>query len=57
LEAENWTVAVLGKNLSDEDVIEFSGEEPLSGPFLAAPAYYGYMHPPRTIAAQFDYRF
>jgi outer membrane receptor protein involved in Fe transport len=33
LEAENWTVAVLGKNLSDEDV------------------------PPRTIAAQFDYRF
>jgi outer membrane receptor protein involved in Fe transport len=57
LEGEKWTFAVLGKNLSDETVIEFSGEVPLSGSFLAAPAYYGYLHPPRTIAAQFDYRF
>jgi outer membrane receptor protein involved in Fe transport len=57
LEGERWTFAVLGKNLTDEEVIEFSGEVPLSGEFLAAPAYYGYLQPPRTIAAQFDYRF
>lgn len=61
LEGERWTFAVLGKNLSDEDVLEFSGIIPLSGPGstggLGAPAYYGYMHPPRTISAQFDYRF
>ncbi|MDH3349985.1 MAG: TonB-dependent receptor [Gammaproteobacteria bacterium] len=57
LEADNWTFAVLGKNLSDEDVLEFSGIEALSGSFWAAPVYYGYLQPPRTISAQFDYRF
>ena len=57
LEGERWTFAVLGKNLSDEDVLEFSGIVPLSGSDLFAPAYYGYLQPPRTIAAQFDYRF
>jgi outer membrane receptor protein involved in Fe transport len=57
LEGERWTFAVLGKNLSDEDVLEFSGIIPLSGSDLFAPTYYGYLQPPRTIAAQFDYRF
>ena len=57
LEGEHWTFAILGKNLTDEDVIEFSSEVPLSGSDLLAPAYYGYRHPPRTIAAQFDYSF
>ena len=57
LEGERWTFAVLGKNLSDEDVLEFSGEVPLSGEFLAASTYYGYLQPPRTVSAQFDYRF
>jgi len=57
LESDNWTFAVLGRNLSDEDVLEFSGIEALTGTFFAAPAYYGYMQPPRTISAQFDYRF
>jgi len=46
LEGEQWTFAILGKNLTDEDVIEFSSEVPLSGSDLLAPAYYGYLHPP-----------
>jgi outer membrane receptor protein involved in Fe transport len=57
LEGEAWTFAILGKNLTDEDVIEFSSEVPLSGSDLLAPTYYGYLHPPRTIAAQFEYNF
>ena len=57
LEGERWTLAVLGKNLGDEDVIEFSGIEALTGSLYAAPTYYGYLQPPRTISAQFDYRF
>jgi outer membrane receptor protein involved in Fe transport len=57
LEGERWTLAVLGKNLTDEDVIEFSGIEALTGSFFAAPTYYGYLQPPRTIAAQLDLRF
>ncbi len=57
IEGESWTFSILGKNLTDEDVIEFSSEVPLSGSDLLAPAYYGYLHPPRTIAAQFDFSF
>ena len=57
LESDNWTFAVLGKNLSDEEVIEFSSVVPLSGSSLSAPAYSGFLQPPRTIAAQFEYRF
>ncbi len=57
LEGERWTFSILGKNLTDEDVIEFSSEVPLSGSDLMAPAYYGYLHPPRTISAQLDFRF
>jgi outer membrane receptor protein involved in Fe transport len=57
LEGESWTFSVLGKNLSDEDVIEFSSEVPLSGSTLLAPAYMGFLHPPRTIAVQLDYSF
>jgi outer membrane receptor protein involved in Fe transport len=57
LEGERWTFAVLGKNLSDEDVLEFSGALALAGPDLLAPTYYGYLQPPRTVSAQFDYRF
>ena len=57
LEGERWTLAVLGKNLSDEDVLEFSSPLPIAGPDLFASTYYGYLQPPRTISAQFDYRF
>ena len=57
LEGERWTFAVLGKNLSDEDVLEFSSPLPIAGPDLFASTYYGYLQPPRTIAAQFEYRF
>jgi len=57
LESDNWTFAVLGKNLSDEQVIEFSSVVPLSGSSLSAPAYAGFLQPPRTIAVQFAYRF
>ena len=57
LESESWTLAVLGKNLTDEDVIEFSSTVPLSGSGLSAPAYSGFLQPPRTVAVQFEYRF
>ncbi|MCO4811416.1 MAG: TonB-dependent receptor [Gammaproteobacteria bacterium] len=57
LESESWALAVLGKNLSDEDVIEFSSVVPLSGSSLSAPAFAGFLQPPRTVAVQFEYRF
>jgi iron complex outermembrane receptor protein len=57
VEADNWAIALLAKNLTDEDVIEFATTVPNSGVYFGAPAYSGFMKPPRTIALQFDYRF
>jgi iron complex outermembrane receptor protein len=56
LEADNWTLAVLGKNLTDEDVTVFATDTPLSGA-LGTPSYTTYMERPRTIAIQATYRF
>jgi outer membrane receptor protein involved in Fe transport len=57
LQSESWTLALLGKNLTDEEVIEFSSVVPLSGSTLRAPAYSGFLQPPRSIAVQFEYRY
>ena len=57
LESDSWSLALLGKNLSDEDVIEFSSTVSLTGSVLSAPAYSGFLQPPRTVAVQFEYRF
>ncbi|MEP5765884.1 MAG: TonB-dependent receptor [Halieaceae bacterium] len=56
LETASWTLAVVGKNLTDEDINTFSVDTPLSGS-LGAPAYSGYMARPRTVAIQAAYRF
>ena len=56
LEAETWTLALVGKNLTDEDINTFASDTPLSGT-LKAPSYTGYMERPRTVAVQATYRF
>jgi len=63
LETGNWTLALVGKNLTDEDTYSYITETPLSGAltkaFLGAnyASYTGYQEPPRTIAVQALYRF
>ena len=56
LETENWTLALIGKNLTDEDIASFASDTPLSGT-LGTPSYTTYMERPRTIAIQAMYRF
>ena len=56
LEADSWSVAVVGKNLTDETVASFITDTPLSNT-VGAPAYTGYMDRPRTIALQATYKF
>lgn len=57
LESDHWVVAVLGKNLSDEDVYEFGTTVPNSAVYFGAPAYAAFMKPPRTVALQVEYSF
>jgi iron complex outermembrane recepter protein len=57
LEAEQWTLALVGKNLTDRDTLTYTNTAPLSASTFMTPAYYGFVERPRTIALQADYRY
>jgi len=56
VENDNWAIALVGKNLTDELISSFATDTPLSGT-LSAPAYTTYFQRPRTIAVQLRYLF
>ena len=56
LEADNWSPSLIRKNLTDEDILSFVTDTPLSAT-LGSPSYTGYMERQRTIAVQALYRF
>ena len=56
LEGESGSLAMVGKNLTDEDIASYSGSTPLSGA-LGTPSYTTYWERPRTITVQAMYRF
>jgi iron complex outermembrane receptor protein len=51
-----WEVAVLGRNLTDEDIISYSNPVPLSGTF-GANSHYAFIQRPRSVALQGSFRF
>jgi len=57
LEAEQWTLALLGKNLTDKDTYNYGIETPLTKLLTGAAAYNGFQEAPRTVALQANYRF
>jgi len=52
-----WQISVLGKNLSDEKILTFGGDAPLSGTSFFAKSNYAFYNPGRTIALQGLVRF
>ena len=52
-----WQLALVGRNLTDEEVVSYSGDVPLSGSIFAARSYYGFVDPPRTLAVEGTLRF
>ena len=57
LEAENWSIALFGKNLTDEKVITYAGNAPLSGSSFGTNTFYGFIDRPATIGLQVQYDF
>lgn len=49
-----WEVALVGRNLTDEEIMTFANDVPLSGP---VPAYFAYVERPATVAVQARYSF
>jgi len=52
-----WDVALLGQNLTDEQIVLFGGDAPLSGSTFGAIAKYNFMARGRTFAIQFSKKF
>lgn len=58
LESDRWSILLIGRNLTDEDITSYISEVTLSGgnPFYA-PSYAGFYERPQTVALQFNYWF
>lgn len=57
LMSNNWEVALLGKNLLDEDVLSYSGNAPMSETFFGSRTFYSFVQRPRTVALEATLRF
>jgi len=57
LDAETWTIALTGKNLTNEDIITYAGNAPLSGSTFGASTYYAFLKPQRSWGIEAIYRF
>lgn len=57
LEGDQWTLALLGKNLLDEEVIAYSANMPLSETLLRTNTYYSFLRRPMTVALEGTFRF
>ncbi len=52
-----WEVALVGKNLTDEDVISYSNDTPLANSTFKSIGHYGFVERPRSVAVQASYRW
>ncbi|WP_390614441.1 TonB-dependent receptor [Maricurvus nonylphenolicus] len=58
LESEQWMVALVGKNLTDNDSYSYGYSAPLSGSsFIGAPSFIGHQVRPRSYTIQVKYNF
>lgn len=52
-----WEVALLAKNIFDEEIITYANDVPLSTSQFGSSTYYGFVERPRSVALQFRYQF
>ncbi len=54
---QQWEIAVVGRNLTDETVVSYSGDTPLARNLFGARSYYGFVDMPRGVALEVSYQF
>lgn len=54
---DTWELAVVGKNLTDENIVTYANDTPLATNLTQSIGYYGFVEPPRTVSVQGTYRF
>jgi hypothetical protein len=50
-------LALLGRNLTDEEVVSYANDTPLAFSQFGTPTYYGFIDRSRNIALQASYKF
>ncbi len=54
---DKWEVAILGRNLTDEEVVSYANDTPLAFSQFGSPTWYGFVERSRSVALQASYRF
>ncbi len=54
---QTWELSLIGKNLTDEVVIVYAADTPLSKTIFGATSHTGFVDAPRSVAMQFTYRW
>jgi outer membrane receptor protein involved in Fe transport len=54
---DKWEVALLGRNLTDEEVVSYANDTPLAFSQFGTPTWYGFVERSRSVALQASYRF
>lgn len=54
---QSWEVSLIGKNLTDETVIVYAADTPLSYTIFGATTHTGFSEAPRSVALQMTYRW
>lgn len=54
---DDWNIALIGKNLTDKQLLTFGGDAPLSGGTFGVESKYAFYGQGRTIAVQLGYNF
>jgi len=57
LESENLNIALFGKNMTNEEVLTYVGNNPLSGSTFGTDTFYGFVDRPAVYGIQLDYNF
>jgi outer membrane receptor protein involved in Fe transport len=57
LESDNWNIALFGKNITNEEVLTYVGNNPLSGSTFGTDTFYGFVDRPAVYGVQVDYNF
>lgn len=56
-ESGRWEIALLGRNLTDEDILQYGGDMPLAGSNFGAGGNYAFFAQGRTLSVQGTLRF
>lgn len=52
-----WEIALVGKNLTDEAILNFGNDVPLAGPSFGAPGFFAFVEQPRSVALQLSWLY